>query len=468
MEFIAVIMVVLAVSNQKVAGRELEYNRTAEDYSDYTPYGSLGSFPTCEEIIALIHFPIHLTLTCISIATCMAAFLVYFRIRKKIFTSQAVYERKDIKHWIHFNFIISFILRDVAILITMVYQRSGKHILLTNKSPLAAYTFYTYINIANFYWMFNEGLWLYLGVFFDTEFKHFSHMKVKLSLFGWLLPAFLMSVWAAVEAVLYRLDNRKIWTPSEKGFWEPASVVCILVPVYLILFVNLIMMIRLLRHFKNMIQRELKVKRRLARATFILSFLLGINFAIPSIVFSLHLSEIETNPCAENSIKFLNFIVSSLQGFFVAIFYVLSNKDVLQFFKTQIQEDITSVSPRVSRSSRTSRISQTSSRPSGASQIESPAENGFHINGLERPLRTSRTLQSSSTLQVPPSPDFRKTSRSSGLSTTLYVPSHHAKSSKKTSNTSELSVTLYVPSPDAKSKSTRFSFLSKADEPAYV
>ena len=462
--FIAVIVVVLSVANSNAAGNELKYNMTAMDYSDYIPDSSIA-YSKCEEIIALIEFPIHLTLTCISIATCVATFYVYFSIRKKIFTRQAVVERHDTKHWIHFNFIISFIFRDIAILIAMVYQKSGKSILQT-ENPLAAYTFYIYINIANFYWMFDEGLWLYLGVFFDTSFKHFSHMKVKLCLIGWLLPGFLMSVWAATEAIMYRVDNRTMWTPLEKGFWEPASVVCILVPVYLILVVNLMMMIRILHRFRNKIRCELKIKRRLARATFILSFLLGINFGIPIIVFSLHLSEIETNPCAENSIKFLNYIISSLQGFFVAIFYVLSNKDVLQFFRTQIQEDLTNISPspRLSRSSRTSRISQPGC----------PTENGngFHIrNGLERSPRASRTSQSSSTLHVPSSPDARstkKTSRSSGLSTTLYVPSPHTISMKKTSNTSESSLTLYVPSPDAKSKNRGYNFLTKTDEPAYV
>ena len=173
-------------------------------------------------------------------------------------------------------------------------------------------------------------------------------MKIKFCLLGWLLPASLICIYAIIEETK---ESSDFCVTSIS--WKLPVIFCIQIPVYLLLVLNLMMMIRVLLHFGYLLKGELKTKRRLVRATLILSFLLGMNFAIPVIVLP---SIPEHEVCASKVLTTMNNFISSLQGIFVALFYVLRNPEVLQYLKTEMHIELPST-PRASRASRTSRES---------------------------------------------------------------------------------------------------------------
>ncbi|XP_072013033.1 corticotropin-releasing factor receptor 1-like [Amphiura filiformis] len=351
---------------------------------------------TCQLNTMKVHHPLFLFGTCVSITTCLAAFFVYIMIRDKIFrTTAQLLDRDDTKHWIHCNFILSFLIRDFAIVFVVSHVIQIKEI--PGFSGVGIY-FYLFTIIANFYWMFAEGLWLYFGVSLPNDFKKFRFMKTKMCLVGWWLPVSLVSVYAIIkETEKLRQNNVQMDDcNSPNPFWELPAIFCILIPVYFVVLLNLMMMIRVLLHFGYLLRREMKTKRRLVRATLILSFLLGMNFAIPFIILP---SLPENEKCAFEVVMTVSDTVSSLQGFFVALFYVLRNAEVLQYLETEIPFELpSSISPRASRGSRTSHSSDTR-------QVRTSRSSGNNVSNARSDSNANQELETTSFLGSPPGDD---------------------------------------------------------------
>ena len=139
-------------------------------------------------------------------------------------------------------------------------------------------------------------------------------MKIKMCLLGWLVPGLLVLTWTIIK--LAEHNFRTIDTNSDQLFWEIPAVVCIITPVYLVIFLNLIMTAKVLYYFGHMMHGEDLLELRLARATLVLSFLLGINFTVP---FALRL--FVSDPCAVEIISFVEDVVSCIQGLFCGDFH---------------------------------------------------------------------------------------------------------------------------------------------------
>ena len=281
----------------------------------------------CEVNTTQVDIPLFLSCTCLSLLVCLVAFIIYIFIRKKmLFIKTSQPDRDTTKHWIHFNFILSFILRDVTIVTTLFLLHAQFNFSNLQARTHARTAFHVYAVIANFYWMFLEGFWLFVGVSFPNNYRQFSHMKIKTCLVGWLTPAVLVSIWTVSESIHPH-------TEMGNHFQEVPGIICILAPIYAILLLNLGMMIKVLRRLKDMLQSEQQKRYRLVRATVLLSFLLGMNFMLSvSIIPFLSRSK----PCVFQVIGVLNDAASALQGFFVAVFYVLRNEEILNMIKRRI------------------------------------------------------------------------------------------------------------------------------------
>ena len=277
-----------------------------------------------------VNYIVFLSCTCISILACLIAVIVYCVIRTNIFGYGP--EKKDtIRHWINWNFLISFLLRDIYI------ATFASYIVSTNftKSPnphAAIRVFLTFFAITNFYWMFAEGLWLYFGVFYPTKRMKWRWMRVKISLIGWFLPAILVSLWAMTEAIRVVLSEdfhkSNVTGKEQYDFLGWPGLVCIMGPIYILLLLNLVMMIKLLCKMPELFQY--RPRRRLAKAIILMALLLGIPYVAPIILIQVFH---KTDYChVFQIIDFINNMLSSLQGFFVATFCVLTNKQVVHFF----------------------------------------------------------------------------------------------------------------------------------------
>ncbi|XP_072027353.1 uncharacterized protein [Amphiura filiformis] len=182
-----------------------------------------------------------------------------------------------------------------------------------------------------------------------------------------------------------------------------SGIVCILSPIYLILFLNLLMMIKVLYHLKVILKNDRNARAKwlkLAKATLVLSILLGLNLIIPVII----TRPLEHMPCAHAVVGLLNQISSTLQGLVFAVLFVL--------VKTEIREHLKRVTER--RYNRLSRGSRSLSQ--GSQRTGSTSGGTSSLNGNPHSKRGSRLSQVSrgSTASYngnPPSPRLSQASR---------------------------------------------------------
>ena len=291
----------------------LDTNSSSIDFQNTSDDITLSD---CVLEVNRIHHPVYLGCTTLSLLTCLSAFILYIIIRDQIFHVGA--ESKDeTKHWINWNFIISFILRDTSVVTIITLSLVSDRINGLGYWVRVIVVFTIYGVVSNFFWMFIEGLWLYIGVFFAMKRKMFVRTHLKTSVIGWLLPLVIVLVWTA-----WSLKSQTFGT-----FDNPPGFVCILGPIYSLLFINLIMMVRVLHRLAGMLT-NFNPKWRLAKATLTLTFLLGVQFMIPILILAIGSRIQGINMCVVTVIRFINDAVSALQGLFVAIFYVLTNEEV--------------------------------------------------------------------------------------------------------------------------------------------
>ena len=204
----------------------------------------------CEVNTTQVDIPLFLSCTCLSLLVCLVAFIIYIIIRKKmLFNKTSQPDRDTTKHWIHFNFILSFIIRDVTIVTTLFLSIAQFQFSNLQARTQTRKAFHVYAVIANFCWMFLEGFWLFAGVSFPNNYKQFFHMKITTCLIGWLTPAVLVSIWTVSESIHPH-------TETGNHFQEVPGIICILAPIYAILLLNLGMMIKVLHSLKHILQSE--------------------------------------------------------------------------------------------------------------------------------------------------------------------------------------------------------------------
>ncbi len=338
----------------------------------------------CVSDISKIRYPLYLSCSCLSIIACLAALIIYILIRKTVLfdttTSPDGQGTNATKHWIHFNFLISFVMRDLAfIIILSLYIDRGPLWSSNLRAKRLQEAFHVYVNNSYFYWMFVEGLWVFLGVYKTMEFTQYKHTKVKTCIVGWVTPAVLTFIWSMIQEFRHS---------EQANFWEPSSLVCILGPIYLIILLNLLMMVYVLYRLRILLHRDSHGSLRLAKATLALSMLLGLNLIIPVSILPL----LENNLCTHQIVVLLNQVSSSFQGLFFAIFFVFTNKEIKQKLRP-VRRELSQYMPiprsmsQSSRGSRSSTSVRTNLTRISQSSNASP-------NGSPRISRTSRFSQS--------------------------------------------------------------------------
>ena len=269
---------------------------------------------------------VFLVFSLLSLTACILGIGVYILIRNRIF-GHGPQKKDSVRHWINWNFLISFILRDMSLVVIICYSTFGTPLRL----HAVVVVFLTFILISNFFWMFAEGLWLYFGVFCAHQRPRWRYMKVKMCIIGGVLPGILACMWAVTEAVRVLITEdftiQNVTRKENYNHNDWPGLVWVVSPIYLLLLINLTMMIRLLWKFPGLFQY--RPRRRLAKAIIALAILLGMGYLVPVVIVQ---ALSRTNYCHVLQVVLLiNNILSALQGFFVAIFCVLTNKQVKQY-----------------------------------------------------------------------------------------------------------------------------------------
>ncbi|XP_023245426.1 diuretic hormone receptor [Copidosoma floridanum] len=232
-------------------------------------------------------------------------------------------ELKCLRNTIHKNLMITYILADALWIIMSAYQLFFR----TNKLLCVAfYVLYHYFQLTNFFWMFIEGLYLYLLVV-----KTFSgdNIKLKLCLFiGWGLPFVVTVIWGTAKATWGSLETPgtqeaalsqhcpwMVHRPIDWLYQAPALVVLSMN----VIFLTRIMWV-LITKLRSANNAETQQYRKAAKALLVLIPLLGVTYML--VVYGPPEEQVA------NAFSYARAVLLSSQGLLVVLFYCFLNSEV--------------------------------------------------------------------------------------------------------------------------------------------
>lgn len=223
-----------------------------------------------------------------------------------------------LRNIIHCHLIVTFILKYLLWLkmvptlpILMLQDTSYVHQLVCK----LIISLFNYLMVTSFFWMLIEGLYLHTVLVwsFSQDRLRFWHYAIL----GWGVPAIFIIAWALVKA---KSNNTTCWLLGD------ANIDYIyVVPIFVALVINVVflaiivwILVTKLRA-SNSSQNSLYNYRKAAKATLILFPLLGSTYLL-----FFYLPE-ESNL---GYLAYVNALLQSTQGFFVATFYCFLNVEV--------------------------------------------------------------------------------------------------------------------------------------------
>ncbi|XP_048524326.1 diuretic hormone receptor isoform X2 [Dendroctonus ponderosae] len=270
--------------------------------SSYDACAELDIYPTSVETQSNIYL-IGYIISSITLAVAIFIFS-YFK------------ELRCLRNKIHMNLLWSYLLTYcmwIAILIGLNFR---EHMAVT---CVFVVTLLHYFHITTFFWMFVEGLYLYILVV-QTLIRDSYKLRVYVAI-GWGTPLFFIIVWVIFKSILEQHDQ------SDACNWFNASHIDYIfqVPTIIVLVVNIIflvsIMVVLVTKLRSANTLEIQQYRKAVKALAVLIPLLGVTYAIT--IYAPWLSIWDM----------LRSALLSVQGFMVALFYCFLNTEVQNTLK---------------------------------------------------------------------------------------------------------------------------------------
>lgn len=286
-------------------------NGTWDNYSNYSQCHDVRVPPVESgvEITTMIYI-IGYSLSLISLIVAVSIFLYYKELR-------------CLRNNIHTHLMLTYILADFTWILTTVLQISVQ----TDVSTcIAFFSLLHYFQLTNFFWMFVEGLYLYLLVV-----QTFTGDNIKLRLclvIGWGVPILVTAVWAVAKSLgpsLATQGNQDVvlrrhcpWMiPHPYDWFYQAPAIGVLCVNVIFLFMIMWVLITKLRSANNV---ETQQYRKASKALLVLIPLLGVTYVLV-------LAGPEEGHVA-NIFTFARAFLLSSQGLSVALFYCFLNTEV--------------------------------------------------------------------------------------------------------------------------------------------
>lgn len=299
--------------NSQNASRWCWSNGTWDKYSDYSACDNViperVQEATGTEITTMIYF-IGYSLSLFTLIVAVSIFLYYKELR-------------CLRNNIHTNLMFTYILADLTWILTTVMQVSTQTDLPT---CIIFISLLNYFHVTNFFWMFIEGLYLYLLVV-----KTFTGDNIKLRLcliIGWGLPFVVIGAWGiakslgdtsqghqAMEVSLWKHCPWMTRHPTDWFFQGPTIIVLCMNVIFL--FMIMWVLITKLRSANNV---ETQQYRKATKALLVLIPLLGVTYILT-------LAGPEQGNLAHIFVS-LRAVLLSSQGLSVALFYCFLNTEV--------------------------------------------------------------------------------------------------------------------------------------------
>ncbi|XP_022258301.1 diuretic hormone receptor-like [Limulus polyphemus] len=174
----------------------------------------------------------------------------------------------------------------------------------------------------NFFWMFVEGLYLFILVV-----KTFSTKRMKFYVYviiGWVIPAVIVLIWSPIKACFSSDASEKFFRLRCPWQSKDNFDFIFIVPVMFVLVVNLYFLGRimwvLIRKLRVASTVEHQQYRKAAKALLVLIPLLGITYVLVIVI--------PTQETAQVVFTYLQATLLSTQGFTVAFLYCFMNAEV--------------------------------------------------------------------------------------------------------------------------------------------
>ncbi|CAL1300241.1 unnamed protein product [Larinioides sclopetarius] len=229
-------------------------------------------------------------------------------------------ELRCLRNTIHANLMFTYLLLDITWICTAKLQSSQNYI----ASRIACFLtiFLTYLMGTNFFWMFVEGLYLFILVV-----KTFTVDNIKIyvyALIGWVLPALVVATWAGVKG---HVGNSIEDVLAPQGCpWQRRDYYdyIFISPVILVLLANIIFLTKIMWVLITKLRATNTVEseqyRKAAKALLVLIPLLGVTYIL--------VIATPNHRTGEVIFTFIQATLLSIQGFIVAVLYCFLNGEV--------------------------------------------------------------------------------------------------------------------------------------------
>ncbi|XP_022911145.1 diuretic hormone receptor-like [Onthophagus taurus] len=357
-------------------------NATRFCNSDNT-WDKYADFKNCTELMEEEH-EVELTTTIYlcgySISLVALIIAVYIFIRYK--------DLRCLRNSIHMNLMISYIFSNFIWILTLLVQVS----LPSSKvSCVFLLLLLHYFHLTNFFWMFVEGLYLYILVA-----KAFAGENIRWCLYafiGWGAPGIFVVIWGIARTISIFLedwDNRELqhqrngiktcpWAPHPLDWIYQLPAVLVLLANLIFLFVIMWVLITKLRSATNV---ETQQYRKAAKALLVLIPLLGITYILMIMG--------PTQGVSKQIYEYVRAGMLSIQGFSVAFFYCFMNAEV----KNTVQHHFRSWHTTRSLGSRRTRYS---SRDFSSPKFKDSLRL-YHAGGLFKKRESATSVGTTTTL----------------------------------------------------------------------
>ncbi|XP_050056958.1 diuretic hormone receptor-like isoform X3 [Aphis gossypii] len=297
------------------ASRHCKLNGVWESSSDYMNCRALdlhsSLYPDPSIVYTSYFYYGGYTISLVALVAAVSIF-VYFK------------DLRCLRNTIHTNLMCTYILSDFTWILTSTLQEW----LSASNNACVLFTFSLhYFVLTNFFWMFVEGLYLYILVV-ETFTRENIKLRVYMSI-GWGVPLVIMIVWGVSKIITpmeieERSDSCSWMTPHPVHDWIYQG------PAIIVLIVNLVFLSKimwvLITKLRSANSAETQQYRKASKALLVLIPLLGVTYILTMV------GPTESGTYA-NYYSYGRATLLSMQGFMVAIFYCFVNSEVKNTFK---------------------------------------------------------------------------------------------------------------------------------------
>ncbi|XP_023706717.1 diuretic hormone receptor isoform X4 [Cryptotermes secundus] len=296
------------------ASRFCHSNGTWDNYTNYKACVDMpleGQTETGVETATTLYF-IGYTMSLVALSIAVGIFLYYKDLR-------------CLRNTIHTNLMSTYMLADLFWILTLILQISMQE---DSTSCVILVVLLHYFHLTNFFWMFVEGLYLYMLVV-----ETFTGENIKLRFYvvlGWGAPVVIVILWAIVKSFAPIptepqaptadpgvLRNCPWWSPHAYDWIYQGPAVAVLGINSIFLLMIMWVLITKLRATNN---AETQQYRKATKALLVLIPLLGITYIL-----------VITGPAEGIPAAIYDYVTAvllSTQGFTIALFYCFLNTEV--------------------------------------------------------------------------------------------------------------------------------------------